>query len=144
MMKTAVKNRVKNIFFEAPKAFKEKHRNLDVKTIDKLKDSLEKNYLDRGTTKAKHTAQEYNSAIQNQLHDRLYYNRNRIVPWLNKYKRLDGAHILEKLVTHLLDGAHFIERLATYIFDGAHMLERLAPHILDGAHIHKGLASHIF
>ena len=94
-MRQALKSKVKSTFFEAPKAFKAKHRYSDKETTEKLKDSLEKNYLDRGTTKAKQTAQQYNSAIKNQLYDRLYYNRNRIVPWLNNFKKLEGARILE-------------------------------------------------
>jgi len=94
-MKRALKNKVKSTFFEASKSFKEKHRHSDTETTEKLKDSLEKNYLDRGTTKAKNTEQEYDRAIKNQLHDRLYYNRNRIVPWLHHFKKLNGARILE-------------------------------------------------
>lgn len=94
-MLEVLKKKVKGTFFEAPKTFKVNHRNLNGETIEKLKDSLEKNYLDRGTTKAKHTAQEYDKAIKSQLHVRLDYNRNRIVPWLNNFKKLKGARILE-------------------------------------------------
>jgi S-adenosylmethionine-dependent methyltransferase len=94
-MRQALKTKVKSTFFEAPKTFKAKHRHLNDETIEKLKDSLEENYLDRGTTKAKHTAKQYDSAIKKQLHDRLYYNRNRIVPWLNHFKKLENARILE-------------------------------------------------
>lgn len=94
-MKQALKKKFKSTFFEASKTFKAKHRHLNKDTLEKLKASLEKNYLDRGTTKAKHTEKEYNKSIKNQLHDRLYYNRNRIVPWLSHFKKLEGARILE-------------------------------------------------
>ncbi|HEA31403.1 MAG TPA: class I SAM-dependent methyltransferase [Leeuwenhoekiella sp.] len=94
-MRQAIKKHFKTTFFEAPKSFKQKQIKLNEQAISTLRDSLEENYLDRGSTKEKLTTQEYQNAIQNQLHDRLYYNRNRIAPWLNHFKKLKNARILE-------------------------------------------------
>ena len=71
------------------------HLKFSDEQIKKLKTSIEFNYLDRGNTKSKLTEQEYNNALNGQLFGRLDYNRNRIAPWLNSIKSLEGANILE-------------------------------------------------
>tara|TARA_R110002049_G_scaffold275301_1_gene453325 strand:+ start:6387 stop:7346 length:960 start_codon:yes stop_codon:yes gene_type:complete len=94
-MKTFIKSITKKLFYTAPKAMQKNHLKFSDEQINNLRGSLEKNYLDRGDTKSKLSKEEYNSAINGQLFERLHYNRNRIAPWLNSIKSLNGAKILE-------------------------------------------------
>ncbi|MCL6295006.1 class I SAM-dependent methyltransferase [Jejuia spongiicola] len=94
-MKTLMKSITKKLFYTAPKSMQKNHLEFSDEQINNLRNSLEKNYLDRGDTKSKLSKEEYNSAINGQLFERLYYNRNRIAPWLNSIKDLNGARVLE-------------------------------------------------
>lgn len=94
-MKAQIKSFVKNKLYAAPRKMQKNHLVFNEMQIAHLKQSLESNYLDRGDTKSKLSKEEYNSAINGQLFDRLHYNRNRIAPWLNSIKDLNGAKILE-------------------------------------------------
>lgn len=94
-MKKLLKNLVKKFLFTAPKSMQQRHVKFPEGQLEELKISLETNYLDRGNTKARLSPQEYKNAINGQLFERLSYNRNRIAPWLNKVKSLQGANILE-------------------------------------------------
>lgn len=94
-MKDLIKKIAKKLFFTAPKSFQKNHVILDNSQIERLRESLLSNYLDRGETKNKLSEIEFNTAVNGQIYDRLYYNRNRIIPWLNKAKNLKGSKILE-------------------------------------------------
>ena len=94
-MKTLLKTLAKKLLYSAPKEMQINHIDFSKEQINDLRKSLEKNYLDRGDTKSKLSQEEYNSAINGQLFARLDYNRNRIAPWLNSVKNLNGAKILE-------------------------------------------------
>ncbi|WP_170836993.1 class I SAM-dependent methyltransferase [Aquimarina amphilecti] len=73
----------------------QKHTAFSKEQLEDLTKSLKENYLDRGNTKSRLSTEEYNKAISGQLFERLYYNRNRIAPWLHNVKDLKGASILE-------------------------------------------------
>lgn len=94
-MKNSIKTLVKTLFFKAPKKMKNNHVVLTDIQLEKLKKSLLDNYLDRGNTKKNLSKEEFETAINGQLFERLYYNRNRIAPWLNSIKNLKGLNILE-------------------------------------------------
>lgn len=94
-MINSVKTISKKLLYAAPKRMQKKHVSFNEKQIEELKVSIESNYLDRGNTKNKLSNQEYNNALNVQLFGRLDYNRNRIAPWLNSIKNLNGARILE-------------------------------------------------
>lgn len=94
-MKRIIKKFVKEGFYKAPSKMKKNHLVFSEEQVKALTASLEKNYLDRGNTKNRLSAEEYNKAISGQVFDRLDYNRNRIAPWLNKVKDLKGASVLE-------------------------------------------------
>jgi S-adenosylmethionine-dependent methyltransferase len=94
-MKNILKKKFKKTFYSAPRKMQQKYTEFTKEQLDELTESLKKNYLDRGNTKSELSSYEYNAAINGQLHERLSYNRNRIAPWLNSVKDLNGAHVLE-------------------------------------------------
>ncbi|WP_299601764.1 class I SAM-dependent methyltransferase [uncultured Aquimarina sp.] len=94
-MKRVLKKLLKDNFFTAPKKMQQKHTTFSKEQLEELTKSLKENYLDRGNTKSRLSTAEYNQAVSGQLFDRLYYNRNRIAPWLHRVKDLNGANILE-------------------------------------------------
>ncbi|WP_405206755.1 class I SAM-dependent methyltransferase [Aquimarina sp. LLG6339-5] len=94
-MKRVFKKLLKDRFFTAPKKMQQKHTAFSKEQLEELTKSLKENYLDRGNTKSRLSTEEYNQAISGQLFERLYYNRNRIAPWLHSVKDLNGASILE-------------------------------------------------
>jgi len=94
-MKRIIKKFIKEGFYKAPSAMKKNQLTFSNEQIEALTVSLEKNYLDRGKTKNRLSEEEYKKAIRGQIFDRLYYNRNRIAPWLDKVKGLKGTNILE-------------------------------------------------
>ncbi len=94
-MKRIIKKFVKEGFYKAPKKMKNNQMVFSEGQIKELTVSLEKNYLDRGNTKSRLSEQDYKKAINGQIFERLYYNRNRIAPWLNKVRELKGASVLE-------------------------------------------------
>jgi len=94
-MKSVLKKMLKEKFFTAPKKMQQQHTTFTKEQLEELTKSLKENYLDRGNTKSRLSTEEYNNAISGQLFERLYYNRNRIAPWLHNVKDLNGASILE-------------------------------------------------
>lgn len=94
-MKQAFIEFVKQILFSLPKRYKKNHINFSESQIEELKDSIDKNYLDRGYTKERLSKEEYEQALLGQLFYRLDYNRTRIIPWLDSVKPLKGSSILE-------------------------------------------------
>lgn len=94
-MKRLILNFLKKYFLKIPKRYSKNHTQFDSEQTENLISSIEKNYLDRGQTKGQLSKTEYQNAIQGQLTGRLDYNRNRIIPWLDKVKPLNGSRILE-------------------------------------------------
>ncbi len=94
-MKNTIKKLFKETFYSAPKKMQQNFTHFTKEQINELTDSVKNNYIDRGNTKSRLSQEEYDEAISGQLYDRLAYNRNRITPWLNKVKDLNGARVLE-------------------------------------------------
>ncbi|MEW7291808.1 class I SAM-dependent methyltransferase [Aquimarina sp. 2304DJ70-9] len=94
-MKRLILNSLKKYFLKIPKRYTKNHTQFSNDQTEKLIVSIEKNYLDRGDTKKQLTKAAYEDAIQGQLMGRLNYNRNRIIPWLDKAKPLSECSILE-------------------------------------------------
>ncbi len=94
-MKRFILNSIKKYFLKVPKRYTRNHIQFDNRQTEQLISSIEKNYLDRGTTKKQLTEAAYKNAIEGQLVGRLDYNRNRIIPWLDKVKSLNGSSVLE-------------------------------------------------
>ncbi|GAA4278949.1 class I SAM-dependent methyltransferase [Aquimarina mytili] len=94
-MKRLILNSLKKYFLKIPKRYTKNHTQFDQGQTQELISSIEKNYLDRGDTKKQLTKAAYQDAIQGQLMGRLNYNRNRIIPWLDKVKPLSECSILE-------------------------------------------------
>lgn len=94
-MKDTIKRTAKKLFYSAPKELRANFMGFEDSQLTQLSKSIESNYLDRGETKKKLSQWEYEQALHGQLFERLDYNRNRIVPWLNSIKNLKGSRILE-------------------------------------------------
>jgi S-adenosylmethionine-dependent methyltransferase len=94
-MKNLFTNIAKKFLFTAPKSMQKRHITFNEDQRNLLRSSIEVNYLDRGNTKSRLSPEEYQLSIEGQLDGRIVYNRNRIVPWLNSVKSLEGAQVLE-------------------------------------------------
>lgn len=94
-MKSTLKKITKKLFYTAPKKLQANFTIFTKEQNNKLSKFIEDNYLNRGDTKQKLSEWEYEQALKSQISERLDYNRNRIIPWLNKTKRLQGSKILE-------------------------------------------------
>ena len=94
-MKERIKSLAKRVLFRVPGELRSRHVNFTADQSLALRDSIERNYLDRGNTKSKLSAAEYQASLQGQEILRTQYNRTRIVPWLHSIRALDGAAILE-------------------------------------------------
>ena len=96
-MKKVIKDLLINLHHRVfvPNSLKENFIQFSDEQNKELELSIEKHYLNRGTSEKAVPSDEYNMAKEAQLTSRLAYNRSRIVPWLNKLKPLEGSTVLE-------------------------------------------------
>lgn len=94
-MKQRLKEFAKNLLFRVPEELKKNHVTFSPAQQAKLRESIERNYLDRGNTKARLSPEDYAASLDGQTLHRTHYNRTRIAPWLNGIRPLAGAKILE-------------------------------------------------
>ena len=92
-----LKELIKKIHYRVcvPNCIKKNYIQYSYEQDKELEISIENNYLSRGSSRINLTIEEYKAAKEGQLTSRLAYNRNRIIPWLNKIKPLEGSTILE-------------------------------------------------
>ena len=95
MVISRVKGFVKDLMFRVPEELQRNHVVFSPTQQAELRESIERNYLDRGATKAKLSAEEYAASLDGQVSQRTHYNRTRIAPWLHGIRHLSGAEILE-------------------------------------------------
>jgi 2-polyprenyl-3-methyl-5-hydroxy-6-metoxy-1,4-benzoquinol methylase len=95
MIKQILKARVKEMLFKVPSELSTRHVKLSIEQAEAIRHSLETHYHVGWRSKQSYTPAMYEIDVQAHLVVRLENDRMRIMPWLNKAKKLKGSSVLE-------------------------------------------------